>query len=139
MAFRPTSYTHAPAVLSQLRSLVAINFAIEVDLTGQVGAEVSRGTYLGAIGGQVDFARAAALTGRLSVIALRSQVRGKSSIKAVLDEGVVTTGRADVDCVVTECGVAHLRGQPLAERMRRLIAVAAPQFREELARAVRLD
>ncbi|WP_040795740.1 acetyl-CoA hydrolase/transferase family protein [Nocardia higoensis] len=135
--FRPTSYTHAPQVLSQLSSLVAVNFAIEVDLTGQVGAEMSRGTYLGAVGGQVDFARAAALTGKRSIIALRSTVRGRSSLKATLDEGVVTTARADVDCVVTEHGIAHLRGQPLAERRRRLIAVAAPEFRDDLTRAAR--
>jgi acyl-CoA hydrolase len=135
--FRPTSYTHAPQTLSQLTSLVAVNFAIEVDLTGQVGAEVSRGTYLGAVGGQVDFARAAALTGKRSIVALRSTMRGQSSIKFTLDEGVVTTARADVDCVVTEFGIAHLRGQSLAERRRRLIAVAAPEFRDELARAVR--
>lgn len=136
--FRPTSYTHAPQVLSTLSSLVAVNFAIEVDLTGQVGAEMSRGTYLGAVGGQVDFARAAALTGKRSVIALRSTMRGRSSIKFALDEGVVTTARADVDCVVTEHGVAHLRGQPLAERRRRLIDIAAPEFRDELASAARL-
>lgn len=135
--FRPTSYTHAPQVLSQLSSLVAVNFAIEVDLTGQVGAEMSRGTYLGAVGGQVDFARAAALTGKRSIVALRSTMRGQSSIKFTLDEGVVTTARADVDCVVTEHGVAHLRGQPLAERRRRLIAIAAPEFRDQLAIAVR--
>lgn len=135
--FRPTSYTHAPAVLSKLSSLVAVNFAIEVDLTGQVGAEMSRGTYLGAIGGQVDFARAAALTGKRSIIALRSTMRGRSSIKVGLDEGVVTTARADVDCVVTEFGVAHLRGQPLAERTRRLIEIAAPEFREGLAEGAR--
>ena len=139
LGFRPTSYTHAPAVLSRIASLVAVNFAIEVDLTGQVGAELSRGQYLGAIGGQVDFARAAALTGKRSVIALRSTVRGRSSIKVVLDEGVVTTGRADVDCVVTEHGVADLRGQPLAERTRRLIAVAAPEFRDELTAAGKND
>ncbi|MBD0860305.1 acetyl-CoA hydrolase/transferase family protein [Gordonia sp. zg691] len=135
--FRPTSYTHSPLVLSQLSSLVAVNFAIEVDLTGQVGAEMSRGTYLGAVGGQVDFARAAALTGKRSIIALRSTMRGRSSIKFSLDEGVVTTGRSDVDCVVTEHGIAHLRGQPLAERRRRLIDIAAPEFRDELQRATR--
>ncbi len=135
MRFRPTSYTHAPQVLSQLSSLVAVNFAIEVDLTGQVGAEMSRGTYLGAVGGQVDFARAAALTGKRSIVALRSTMRGRSSIKFALDEGVVTTARADVDCVVTEHGIAHLRGQPLAERRRRLIEIAAPEFRDELSKA----
>jgi acyl-CoA hydrolase len=133
--FCPTSYTHAPHVLAQLSTLVAVNFAIEVDLTGQVGAEMSRGTYLGAVGGQVDFARAASLTGKRSIVALRSTMRGRSSIKFELDEGVVSTARADVDCVVTEHGVAHLRGQPLVERVKRLIAIAAPEFRDELARA----
>lgn len=135
LTFRPTSYTHAPQTLSRLSSLVAVNFAIEVDLTGQVGAEISRGTYLGAVGGQVDFARAAALTGKRSIVALRSTVRGRSSIKLSLDEGVVSTGRSDIDCVVTEYGVAHLRGQPLAERRRRLTEIAAPQFRDELGAA----
>ena len=79
--FLPTSYTHAPQVLSQLHSLVSVNFAVEVDLTGQVGAEVSRGVYIGAVGGQVDFARAAALTGKRSIIALRATSRGASTIK----------------------------------------------------------
>ncbi|WOC13237.1 acetyl-CoA hydrolase/transferase family protein [Gordonia sp. MP11Mi] len=134
--FAATSYTHAPQVLSQISNLVAVNFAIEVDLTGQVGAELSRGNYLGAVGGQVDFARAASYTGKRSVVALRAAVRGRSSIKFVLEEGAVSTGRADVDCVVTEYGVAHLRGQPLAERRRRLIGVAAPEFRDDLARKV---
>ncbi len=135
--FRPTSYTHSPLVLSQLTSLVAVNFAIEVDLTGQVGAELSRGTYLGAVGGQVDFARSAALTGKRSIIALRStSADGRSSIKFNLDEGVVTTARADVDCVVTEHGIAHLRGHSLAERRRRMIRIAAPEFRENLEKAI---
>lgn len=134
--FAPTSYTHAPQVLAQLTNLVAVNFAIEVDLTGQVGAELSRGNYLGAIGGQVDFARAASLTGKRSIVALRSTMRGSSSIKPQLAEGAVSTGRADVDYVVTEHGVAELYGQPFDERRRRLIAVAAPEFREELAQQV---
>ena len=132
--FAPTSYTHSPAVLSSIHNLVSVNFAIEVDVTGQVGAELSRGNYLGAVGGQVDFARAASLTGKRSIVALRSSARGESSIKLSLDEGAVSTGRADIDCVVTEHGVAHLRGQSLVERQRRLIAVADPAFRESLSR-----
>jgi acyl-CoA hydrolase len=132
--FLPTSYTHAPQVLSQLRSLVSVNFAVEVDLTGQVGAEVSRGVYIGAVGGQVDFGRAAALTGKRSIIALRATSRGTSTIKPALDGGVVTTTRSDVDTVVTEYGVAHLRGCSLAERGRRLSAIAAPEFRDQLDR-----
>jgi acyl-CoA hydrolase len=132
--FLPTSYTHAPQVLSQLRSLVSVNFAVEVDLTGQVGAEVSRGVYVGAVGGQVDFARAAALTGKRSIIALRATSRGASTIKPALEGGVVTTTRSDVDTVVTEHGVAHLRGCSLSERGRRLRAIAAPEFRHLLNR-----
>ena len=132
--FLPTSYTHAPQILSELRSLVSINFAVEVDLSGQIGAEVSRGVYVGAVGGQVDFARAAALTGKRSIFALRATSRGASTIKTALDGGVVTTGRSDVDAVVTEYGVAHLRGCSLDERARRLSAIAAPEFGDQLNR-----
>ncbi len=130
--FLPTSYTHAPPVLSQLASLVSVNFAVEVDLSGQVGAEVSGGVYVGAVGGQVDFTRAASLTGKRSVIALRAAFRGQSTIKTHLDGGVVTTTRSDVDVVVTEYGAAHLRGCNIRERGRRLVAIAAPQFRDAL-------
>jgi acyl-CoA hydrolase len=130
--FLPTSYTHAPQVLSQLSSLVSVNFAVEVDLSGQVGSEMSGGVYVGAVGGQVDFTRAAALTGRRSIIGLRAAFRGRSNIKARLDSGIVTTSRSDVDVVVTEFGAAHLRGCSISERGRRLTAIAAPEFREEL-------
>lgn len=135
--FRPASYTHTPAVLAQLRSLVSINSAIEVDLTGQVGAELAGRTYVGAVGGQVDFSRAASLTGARSIIALRSANRDVSSIKVALDFGAVTTARADVDFVVTEHGVADLRGAPLEARARKLVAIAAPEHRDELEEACR--
>jgi len=134
--FRPASYTHAPAVLARLRSLVAVNSALQVDLTGQVNAEMSRGRHLGGIGGQADFSRAAASTGSGSIIALRSSVSGHSTIVAALDGGVVTTGRADVDVVVTEHGVARLTGIPIEKRAARLIAIAAPEHREALERAL---
>jgi acyl-CoA hydrolase len=130
--FLPTSYTHNPQVLSQLHSLASVNFAVEVDLSGQVGAEVSRGVYVGAVGGQVDFARAAALTGKRSIIALRATSGGRSTIKASLDGGVVTTARSDVDAVVTEHGIAHLRGCSIGERAKRMTAIAAPEFRDQL-------
>ena len=130
--FRPASYTHAPEVLSRLRSLVSINSAIEVDLLGQVGAELRRGVHIGAVGGQVDFSRAASLTGARSIIALRSTSGTDSTIVPTLRGGVVTTARVDVDAVVTEHGVAHLTGCTVAERARRLVAVAAPQHREQL-------
>ena len=119
-------------MLSQLHSLVSVNFAVEVDLSGQMGAEVSRGVYVGAVGGQVDFTRAAALTGKRSIIALRATSGDQSTIKASLDAGMVTTARSDVDTVVTEYGVAHLRGCSLRERARRMVAIAAPEFRGQL-------
>jgi acyl-CoA hydrolase len=74
------------------------------------------------------------LTGKRSIIALRATSRGTSTIKPALDGGVVTTTRSDVDTVVTEYGVAHLRGCSLAERGRRLSAIAAPEFRDQLDR-----
>ena len=130
-------------MLSRLRSLVSVNSAIEVDLLGQVGAEVRGDVHIGAVGGQVDFSRAAALTGARSVIALRSEYfggkygggewGGRSAITAALPGGVVTTARSDVDAVVTEHGVAALTGCTVAERARRLVAVAAPHQREQLA------
>jgi acyl-CoA hydrolase len=134
--FRAASYTHAPAVLSRLGSLVSINSAIEVDLLGQVGAELRRGVHIGAVGGQVDFSRAASLTGARSIIALRSTSGGESTIVPTLHGGVVTTARVDVDAVVTEHGVAHLTGRTVAERARALIEVAAPDAREALERSL---
>jgi acyl-CoA hydrolase len=133
--FRPASYTHAPEVLAKLGSFVSVNSAIEVDLTGQVGAEVRRGVYIGAVGGQSDFSRAAATTGARSIIALRSCSGSESTIKPRLQGGSVTTSRTDVDVVVTEHGVAHLRGVPLSGRARRLAAIAAPEHRGRLERA----
>jgi acyl-CoA hydrolase len=130
--FRPASYTHNPAVLASLRSLVAVNSALEVDLLGQVGAERGGGVHVGAVGGQADFSRAASLTGARSIIALRSRSRAGSAIVPALLGGVVTTARADVDAVVTEHGVAVLTGCTVSERARRLIGIAAPQHRESL-------
>lgn len=134
--FRAASYTHNPKITSQFASFVSINSAIDVDLSGQIGAEVRRGVYVGAYGGQNDYCHAAAASGKLSVIALRATSRGESTIKLTLD-GPVTTSRSDVDAVVTEYGVAHLRGAGPEQRARRLIAIAAPEHRETLERATR--
>lgn len=132
--FRPASYTHSASILSRLGRLVSINAAIEVDLTGQVNAETARGRHLGGIGGQADFSGAAARTGARSIIALRSRAGGESTIVAALRGGAVTTARADVDVVVTEHGVAHLRGCPRSARAARMAAIAAPEHRDELLR-----
>jgi acyl-CoA hydrolase len=137
IGMRSSAYTHDAAVLARLPKLVTINSAIEVDLTGQVNAEQSGSQYLGGTGGQVDFVRAGArsLHGH-SIIALPATARGGqvSRITAAL-AGPVTTARSDVDVIVTEFGAAELKGQTLAERTRRLIAIAHPDFREELSRA----
>lgn len=136
---RSSAYTHDASVLSRLRNLVTINSAVEVDLTGQVNAEQSGAHYVGGTGGQVDFVRAGARSvGGRSVIALPATAKGGkvSRITAGLS-GPVTTARSDVDVIVTEFGAAELRGQTLAERTRRLIAIAHPHFRDELDRAAR--
>ncbi|MEE2033142.1 acetyl-CoA hydrolase/transferase family protein [Rhodococcus chondri] len=133
---RTTSYTHDAAVLAQLEKLVTVNSAMEVDLTGQVNAEQTGSAYLGGTGGQVDFVRAGARSrGGHAIMALPATAKGGtiSRITARLS-GPVTTARNDVDVVVTEFGAAELRGRSLAERTRRLIAIAHPDFREDLSR-----
>ncbi|RZK00921.1 MAG: acetyl-CoA hydrolase/transferase family protein [Novosphingobium sp.] len=133
----PTSYTHDAAVLGQLSRLVTINSALEVDLTGQVNAEQSGAAYLGGTGGQVDFVRAGARSpGGAALMVLASTAKGGTLSKIVPTlAGPVTTARTEVDVIVTEYGAAELKGQTLAERTRRLIAIAHPDFREELDRA----
>jgi acyl-CoA hydrolase len=132
-----TTYTHNAAVLAQLTKLVTINSALEVDLTGQVNAEQSGAAYMGGTGGQVDFVRAGSRSlGGHSIIALSATAKdGAVSRICVNLSGPVTTARSDVDVIVTEFGAAELKGQTLAERTRRLIALAHPDFREELDRA----
>ena len=137
---RHSDATHLAPVLAQLRALHAINGALEVDLTGQVNCEQLSGKPRGGIGGLLDFSRAARESegGRaITVLAATAGGGGTSRIVANLGGRPVTVGRADVDVVVTEYGVAHLRNQSLPERAKRLIAVAAPQFRAELAAQVR--
>jgi acetyl-CoA hydrolase len=137
LRIRSPRYTHDALVLGQFRRFVAINSALDVDLFGQCNAETASGRLIGLTGGQVDFVRAAnrAPEGR-SIIALQStnRDRSKSRIVARLADGIVTTARADADCVVTEHGIAELRGRTLAERAEALIAVADPAFRAELRR-----
>jgi acyl-CoA hydrolase len=134
----PPAYTHGHEVLRRLPDFIAVNSAIEADLTGQVNGEMLAGAYLGAVGGQVDFLRGArAAPGGRSIIALPATARGGSAsrIVASLGDGVVTSLRADMDAIVTEHGVAELRGLSLSQRARRMIAIAAPHFREALERA----
>ncbi|MGE5269661.1 MAG: acetyl-CoA hydrolase/transferase family protein [Thiohalocapsa sp.] len=133
---RATSYTHDAVVLGNFRRFFAINGALEVDLTGQVNAETAGGRHIGVVGGQMDFVRAANRSpeGR-SIIALQStnRDRSRSRIVARLADGIVTTPRAEADLVVTEHGIAELRGRTLSERARALIQIADPTFTAELA------
>jgi acyl-CoA hydrolase len=137
IGMRRSSYTHNDVVLSRLTRLVTINSAIEVDLTGQVNAEQSGDQYLGGTGGQVDYVRAGSRSpGGRSMIALPATAKGgKISRIAATLSGPVTTARSEVDVIVTEFGAADLKGQALAERARRLIAIAHPDFREALETA----
>lgn len=132
----PTSYTHDAGVLGKLSRLVTINSAVEVDLTGQVNAEQVGNSYVGGTGGQVDFVRAGARSpGGASLMVLAATAKGGALSKIVPSlSGPVTSARTEVDVVVTEFGAAELKGQSLAERARRLVAVAHPDFREELDR-----
>lgn len=135
---RSADYTHSPAVMSRVNKLHSINSAVEVDLSGQVNSEIAGKRYLGAIGGQADFVRGAQLSpGGRAIIALPAATPdGKfSRIVPVLSGVPVTTARADVDMIVTEYGVAELRGCSLSERARRLAAIAHPDFRASLLAA----
>jgi acetyl-CoA hydrolase len=135
---RSVEHTHDPRVLAQIPKFVAINSAIEVDLTGQVNAEVANGSYLGAVGGAPDFVRAANQSpGGVSLIALPSSVGTRASRIVGRLSGPVATPRAEAGVFVTEYGAADLRGLTLAQRIPRMISIAHPAFREGLERTAR--
>lgn len=138
---QPVTFTNDPFQIAQNDRMVAINSAIEVDLTGQVCADSIGHRLYSGIGGQLDFVRGASRSrGGKAIIALPSTAAG-GTVSRIVPElkagaGVVTT-RGDVHFVVTEFGVADLYGKTLRERVRELISVAHPSFREELERAAR--
>jgi len=114
-----SDYTHGAQVLAGLERFVAINSAVEVDLTGQVNGEVAGGSYVGAVGGALDFVRAAnASPGGVSIVVLPA--------KRIVERlsGPVSTPRSEAGVIVTERGAADLRGCTLRERERRLRAVS---------------
>jgi 4-hydroxybutyrate CoA-transferase len=136
----PSTFVHDPAIVAAIDRFVAINSALEVDLTGQVTAESLGGRQVAGIGGQFDFVLGASRSkdGR-SVIALPATARrGEvSRIVPTLGAGAkVTTPRVLADWLVTEFGAARLRGRSERERATALIAVAHPRFRAELERSV---
>ncbi|MBP7149183.1 MAG: acetyl-CoA hydrolase/transferase family protein [Acidobacteria bacterium] len=137
----PVDHVNDPFVISQNDNLIAINSAIEVDLTGQVCADSIGPTIYSGFGGQVDFMRGAARSrGGKPIIALPSTAKGgkESRIAAYLKHGAgVVTTRADLHYVITEYGVAHVFGKNLRERAEALISIAHPDFRDELVQAAK--
>lgn len=133
--FRGANYTHEISVIGRLSSFVSVNSAVEVDLYGQVNAEMAGGRQISGTGGSVDFMRAARVSpGGRSIVAMTATARGGSVSRIVPRVELVTALRTDVDLVITEHGVARLRDASVAERAAALIEVAAPEFRDELRR-----
>jgi acyl-CoA hydrolase len=138
VVLRGVTTLQAPHVIAELPNFVAVNSAVQVDLLGQVNAELLDGRPVGGIASQVDFMRAAALSeGGRSVIALPAAARQGTRSRIVEQVERVTTARSDVDVIVTEHGTAHLRGVADDERARRVIGVAAPDHRPALVDAAR--
>jgi 4-hydroxybutyrate CoA-transferase len=137
----PVDYTNDPFIVSRNDNMVAINSALQVDLTGQVCADSIGCKFYSGVGGQADFMRGAARSkGGKPIIALPSTARdgAVSRITAELDPGAgVTTTRNDVHYVVTEHGVARLYGKNMRQRAEALIAIAHPDFRADLKAAAR--
>ena len=135
----PVDYVNDPWVIGQNDNMVSINSCIEVDLMGQVASETLGLKQFSGTGGQVDFVRGAALSkGGISIMAMPSTAaKGKASrIVPLLTEGAaVTTPRNDVDYIVTEYGIAKMKGKTLRERAQNLIAIAHPDFRAGLEEA----
>jgi acyl-CoA hydrolase len=136
----PSDYVNSPAVIARNPKVVAINSAVEIDLTGQVCADSIGHHIISGVGGQVDFVRGAAMSsGGKSIIAVTSRTkRGVPRIvpSLALGAGVVTT-RADVHYVVTEFGIADLHGKTLRQRAQQLLSIAHPDDRDALSAAWR--
>ncbi|MEW6500069.1 MAG: GNAT family N-acetyltransferase [Thermodesulfobacteriota bacterium] len=137
-SFRPTEYVNDPYIIGMQQKMVAINMALEVDLTGQVCADSLGSLFYSGIGGQVDFNRGAARSiGGKPIIAMESTARNGTVSRIVTrltpGAGVVTT-RGEAHYVVTEYGVAYLHGKSVQERAMALISIAHPRFRDQLFR-----
>ena len=137
-SFHPTEYVNDPSTIRQQYKMVAVNTALEVDLTGQVCADSIGSKFFSGVGGQVDFNRGAAKSkGGKAIIAMPSTAKGGtvSRIMTHLSPGAgVVTTRAGVHYVVTEYGVAYLHGKSVQERALALISIAHPKFRADLLR-----
>lgn len=136
VAMMPVDYVNDPCVISQNDNVVSINSCVEVDLMGQVCSETVGEKQISGVGGQVDFVRGSRMSknGRTIIAMPATAAKGTiSKIVPFLTHGAaVTTSRNDVDYIVTEYGIAQLRGKTLRERAAALINIAAPEFKEEL-------
>ena len=136
--FHPTAYTNDPALIARNDNMVAINSALQIDLTGQVCSDSIGSQFYSGIGGQVDFLRGASRSkGGKPIISISSTAKNGtiSRIVPVLSPGAgVVTSRGLIRYVVTEYGVAYLHGKTIRERAKALIDIAHPKFREELYR-----
>jgi acyl-CoA hydrolase len=133
--FIAVNWTNDPQIIAKESYFVSINATTEVDLMGQAASETMGGRYWSSSGGQADFARGAMYSpcGKAFLVLHSTTSNGRGRIRSVLTPGsVVTTLKNDVDHVVTEYGVAELRGASLSERASRLIAIAHPDHRDEL-------
>lgn len=132
----PASYVNDPYIIAQNDNMVSINSCVQIDLTGQVCAESIGLRQISGVGGQVDFIRGCSLSRNgVPIIAMESAMKNGTVSKIVpfLNEGAaVTTNRNDVAIIVTEYGIADLRGKSLKERARLLIEIAHPNFRSQL-------
>ncbi len=133
----PVNYVNDPNVICRNDNMISINAAVEVDLWGQVCAESVGTKHLSGTGGQVDFVRGACQSkGGKSFIAFASTAKNGTVSKicpTLTPGGICTTSKNDVDYIVTEYGIAKLRGLPLSKRVQALISIAHPDFRDELS------
>jgi acetyl-CoA hydrolase len=137
----PTDYVNDPFNIARNDNMIAINSALQIDLTGQVCADSIGTRFYSGVGGQVDFIRGAARSkGGKPIVAFTSTAKGDSISRIVptLTQGAgVVTSRNDVHYVVTEFGVASLHGKTVNQRVHELVSIAHPRFREELMRSAR--
>jgi acyl-CoA hydrolase len=135
LRLRSIEHTHNPAVIAQLDDFVCVNSALEVDLFGQVNAEYAGDRYVGAVAGSVDFLRGSVRAdGGHAIVALPAST-GSGRPRIVPTVRHATALRSDVDVIITEHGVAELRGKSTSERAGLMISVAAPSDRPALAAA----
>ena len=140
LEMHPVNYTNNPAVVCQNQKMISINSCVQIDLMGQINSETIGTKQFSGVGGQVDFVRGASMCpdGK-SIIAIPSTAKKGTVSRIVpkLDDGsAVTTSRNDVNYVVTEFGVADLRGKTLKQRAEALISIAHPDFRDDLKKTM---